>query len=82
MAITINDLHDRGFVEINDGLFKEHTDNDPLVLANYVKGCLLIQNGDGYIPYANISWVSKIGDGTPYMMITEVDKLDELLGVI
>lgn len=82
MNISIKDLHDRGFFEINDGLFKVHTDDEPLVFANYVKGCMLIQNGEGYIPYAYISLVSKVGDGTPYKMITEIEQLDKLLDII
>ncbi|MBQ0074180.1 MAG: hypothetical protein KBT34_08285 [Prevotella sp.] len=82
MNITIHDLHERGFFEINDGLFKEHTDDKPLVFANYVKGCMLIQNGEGYIPCAYISLVSKVGDGTPYIMITEINVLDELLAIL
>lgn len=76
--IEIAELHKRKFFEINDSFFSKES----LVFANYEKGCILIQNGDGYIPYTNISLVSKVGDGTPYKMITEIEQLDKLLDII
>lgn len=77
--ITISELHERKFFEINDSSSRMHTTEDPLVFANYTKGCMLIQNGEGYIPYVKISIFSEAGDGIPCTMITEVTQLDELL---